>query len=163
MNKKKILIIAIAVVLVLAIALTTLYIFFAPGDFRRAKWGMSMSQVKSRESAELIKEEYASLSYPITSLEGIDFNTTAFYNFNAETDELTHVSMGLSSSTFDDKKIARLVSTLEEKYGEPEKSEVSEIRYDYKWETKRTRIFIKQLYSYTLVIYEDVTIPPDAE
>lgn len=159
MNKKKIFIITIAALLIIAIAAATFYIFFAPGDFRRAKWGMSMSQVKSRESAELINEEYSSLSYNLDKIEGINFDTTIFYNFNPETKKLTHVSMGIISNTFEDKKVARLISNLEEKYGEPEKSEVSEIKYDYKWETDRTRITVKQLYSYTLVVYQDVTIP----
>ena len=116
-----------------------------------------------RESGEPLIEESSSLSYPLDKLEGIDFDATLFYNFNPGTKKLTCVSMGITSSTFEDKKVARLISTLEEKYGEPEKSEISEVRYDYKWETERTRITVKQLYSYTLVIYSDVTVPEEAE
>ena len=163
MNKKKIIIIVIAALLVLALAFSTYYIFFAPGDFRRAKWGMTVSQVKSRESSELMNEEYYSISYNLDKIEVINFDTTLFYNFDPGTKKLTHVSMGITSNTFEDKKVARLISTLEEKYGNPEKSEISEVRYDYKWETDRTRIKIQQLYSYTLVIYEDVTIPEEEE
>jgi len=163
MNKKKIFIIAVAALIIIALVAATLYIFFGPGDFRKAKWGMSMDQVKFRESGEPLNEEYNSLSYPLDKLEGIDFDTTLFYNFDPETKKLTYVSMGITSSTFEDKKVARLISGLEEKYGEPERSEISEVRYDYKWETERTRITVKQLYSYTLVMYGDVTVPEEAE
>ena len=163
MNKKKIIIIVVAALLVLALVAGALYLCFAPGDFGRARWGMTVDQVKSRQSGDPINEEYSSISYKLTSLEGLDFDSTAFYNFDPETKKLTHVSIGLETMGFNNKKIARLISILEEKYGEPEKSEVAEIRYTYKWETKRTRIIVKQLSSYTLVVYQDVTIPEEAE
>lgn len=157
--KNKKLIIIIAAVLVIAVAISALCIYFAPGDFRRAKWGMSLEQVKARESAELLNEGYNSLSYPLETLEGIDLNATMFYKFNSSTDELTHVSIGLTSSGFKDKKTARLISALEEKHGEPVETEDSEILYNYTWTTDRTKISVSQLESYTLIVYSDVTIP----
>lgn len=160
MNKKKLIISIIAAVLLVAVIVTALCIYFAPGDFHRARWGMSVNQVKSRERAELLHEEYATLSYPLDSLEGIPLDTTMFYKFDSSADRLTHVSIGINSVGFDDKKVSRIVSKLEEKYGEPaETSEVSEISYTYIWETDRTRISLKQLESYTLIVYSDITIP----
>lgn len=159
MNRKTVLIIAIAAVLVIAIVTTALCIYFGPGDFRRAKWGMSVEQVKSREKAELQNEEYASLSYPLDSLEGIDLNANMFYKFDSSTNKLTHVSIGVTTTGFEDKKISRLISVLEEKYGEAEETEVAEISYTYIWKTERTKISITQLSSYTLIIYSDITIP----
>ena len=159
MNKKKLVIIIIAAVLILAIAASAFYIFFGPGDFRRAKWGMSMDQVKARESGDPLVEEYASLSYPLDKLEGFDVDGTVFYKFDSSNDKLTHVSIGLTSETFGDKMVSRLVETMEEKYGEPVETEDSEILYNYTWTTERTKISVTKLSGYTLIIYSDVTIP----
>lgn len=152
---KKAIIIIIAVALVVAIATVSLVMIFGGGDFRSAKWGMSPEQVKNRENATLINESEYKLTFQTDNLLDIPVETNMFYDFDG-LNGLWQVTMGYTVRGFDDKTANRIISTFEEKYGEPTNYEESMVSYDYYWVDDRTEVRISQQQTYLLVSYTDV-------
>lgn len=154
MNRKKLMIIVAAVLVVAIIA--SIFIFFGPGDFRRAKWGMSQSQVKARESLELKNQTSDSLVYTLTELEGVRFDSLVFYKFDTSSDELTQINIGINATSFEDKLIKKIINKFEEKYGEPDDYEDISSSRNYYWNTNRSKIHIRQIETYVLITYMDI-------
>ena len=157
MNGKKLAFIVISAVIVLAIAFSV-FAFFAPGDFRRAKWGMSQNQVRARENLELKNETSSSLVYELTELEGVKFHSLVHYNFDSYAEGLTHVTIGINASGFEDKLIARLIKAFEKNYGEADEYTADDTVRNYYWNLPRTGINIRQLSSYVLITYKNINL-----
>ncbi len=152
---KKAVIIIIATMLVVAIALSAIAIFFGGGDFRKAKWGMSPDEVKSRETGEIVTDSPYRLTIKTDNIEGVSAETNMFYNFDGE-NGLWQVSMGYNISGFDDKLANRIITAFEKKYGEATDYKETQISYEYFWKDDRTEIRIAQQSTYLLVSFTDI-------
>lgn len=154
-NSKKTVILIIVAILVVAIAVASLAIIFGGGDFRRAKWGMSPNEVKSRENGELVTDSEYRLTFRTDNLEGVPVETNIFYSFDGG-NGLWQVSMGYGMEGFDDKLADRIIKAFVEKYGEEDEYDETQTAYEYYWKNDRTEIRISQQQTYLLVSFTDI-------
>ena len=152
-------IIIVSAVLALAIIVSSLFIIFGGGDFRRAKWGMTPDKVRKVENATLINDSTNKISYKTDSVDGLKVDTIFFYNFDNETNRLRNVTMGFDVEGIEDKLARKIISHFEEKYGETDEYEETYASYEYIWYTDRTQIRIYQLETYILISYADINYP----
>ncbi len=151
---KKLTIIIAAILLLAVIALC--FYAFRPRDFRKASWGMTQEQVIRSEGSEPLNQTPSSLSYRLTSIEGVDYDTVFFYRFDGETDGLWQASMGVTTQGYNTKLAKKIVNAFEEKYGEPDKYEETDGNYNSWWYQGDTEIYTGQIENYIYITYTDI-------
>ncbi|MFA7637487.1 MAG: hypothetical protein WCX81_06965 [Monoglobales bacterium] len=158
---KKTIIIIVAALLVIAVSALTLAAIFSEGDFRRAKWGMNVDKVISRESGTVVNQSEFALTIRDEKILDVPVKTHIFYKFDGPKG-LYQVTMGYNLTGYEDKLADRIITAFEKKYGETDYKKTL-TSYEYTWVTDRTKIFISQQQSYLFISFTDIKYAKSAE